>query len=124
MSTEILREAAALMRERAKAAEPGPWESVQGSSGGWWVERPSTATIADIDNDYSGNPGADAEHIASWHPAVALAVADWLTTAGADLWAHGPLCCEDGCMKCDDDLWAPHVRRALAVARAYLGRDV
>lgn len=50
-----------------------------------------------------------------------LAVADWLDTAGADLWAHGPLHCDNGCMECDDDLWAPHARRALAVARAYLG---
>lgn len=48
------------------------------------------------------------------------AMADWLDTAGADLWAHGPLCCADGCFECDDNLWAPHVRRALAVSRAYL----
>lgn len=53
-----------------------------------------------------------------------LAVADWLTTAGADLWAHGlPDGCETcgGCDECDDLLHAPHVRNALAVARAYLG---
>ena len=55
-------------------------------------------------------------------PAVALAVADWLDTAGADLWAHGPLCeCRSGCYECDDIAWQPHVRRALAVADAYLG---
>lgn len=67
----------------------------------------------------------DAVHIASWHPAVALAVADWLDTAGADLWAHGPLCCEAeyGCDECDGILWMQHVRRALTVARAYLGSD-
>lgn len=50
-------------------------------------------------------------------------LADWLHTAGADLWAHGPLCeCGDVCDACDDSLWQRHVRRALAVARAYLGR--
>lgn len=48
------------------------------------------------------------------------AVADWLDAAGADLWAHGPLCCEDGCMECDDDPRAPHLRHALRVARLYL----
>jgi hypothetical protein len=53
--------------------------------------------------------------------AIHLAVADWLDTAGADLWAHGPLHCAEGCMECDDDLWMPHVRRALDVARAILG---
>lgn len=53
-----------------------------------------------------------------WH-----AVANWLDTAGADLWAYGPLCCDDGCMECDDDLWRPHVRRAFAVARVYLGES-
>jgi hypothetical protein len=59
----------------------------------------------------------DGREFATW-----LAVADWLDTAGADLWAHGPLCaCEDGCDDCDDLLWMPHVRRALTVARTYLG---
>ena len=51
---------------------------------------------------------------------VALAVAAWLDTAGADLWAHGPLCCAGGCDECDDFMWQPHVRHALAVAHAYL----
>lgn len=60
----------------------------------------------------------------AWHRErdLHLAVADWLDTAGADLWAHGPLCgCARGCHDCDDDMWQPHVRRALAVADAYLG---
>ena len=34
------------------------------------------------DND---NCDDDAEHIASWHPAVALAVADWLETTARDV---------------------------------------
>jgi hypothetical protein len=52
------------------------------------------------------------------------AVADWLTVAGADIWAHGPLCeCGTGCDACDDNLWEPHARAALTVARAYLGED-
>lgn len=52
------------------------------------------------------------------------AVADWLDTAGADIWAHGPLCeCTTGCDACDDNLWEPHARDALTVARAYLGSE-
>lgn len=83
MSADVLREAAALMREQARN-----------------VRRPYAR-----------------------EERVAEAVADWLDTAGADLWAHGPLCeCGSGCLDCDDDVWQPHVRRALAVARAYLSR--
>ncbi len=55
---------------------------------------------------------------------IHLAVADWLDTAGADVWAHGPLCiCGTGCDACDDNLWEPHARDALVVARAYLGES-
>lgn len=87
MSAEILRKAASLMRERAEAATPGPW----------------------IPFD------ADADHIASWHPAVALAVADWLD-ATADDWdrSTAPIPVSD--IRLD-------ARAALAVARAYLGSD-
>jgi hypothetical protein len=51
------------------------------------------------------------------------AMAAWVRWAGADLWAHGPLPCDcaKGCDECDDLLWAPHVRHALAVASAYRG---
>ena len=121
MSTELLREAAALMRERATAATPGPWSEVgDGELMGCF------AVVAGGEDEFNVAPAIipiNAEHIASWHPVVALAVADWLHTAGADLWAHGPLCiCTTGCDACDDNLWEPHVRDALAVARAYLGR--
>jgi hypothetical protein len=49
---------------------------------------------------------ADAEHIASWHPAVALAVADWLDDTDTE--GHHPD--ESCCGACE-------------VARAYLGGD-
>lgn len=82
MSADVLREAAALMRDTYSREE-----------------------VDDLDE-------------AEFH----LAVADWLDTAGADLWAYGPLCeCGSGCHECDDAIWQPHVRRALAVARAYIG---
>jgi len=68
-------------------------------------------------------PGTDAEHIASWHPAVALAVADWLDRSAETY------------ERLEDDLrgleGAPTIEQvygydfteAIAVARAFLGAD-
>lgn len=118
MSADLLREAAALMRQRAEAATPGPWERRWGFPA--YVSGPGpTVTINDLTGDTEIE---DAEHIASWHPAVALAVADWLDAAYAD-WHHS-----------EHSLSAASVRAmsggqnlpdgmALAVARAYLGRS-
>lgn len=116
MSRELLdlRGASQLMRARAAGATPGPWSNRRGP-GEHIVRTDTGAPLANTDTR------ADRRHIASWHPVVALAVAASLDTAARDLWAHGPLCCEDGCIECDDSLWMPHVRQALAVARAYLG---
>lgn len=69
------------LRAVAEAATPGPWEAVQGASGGWWVEAPNTATIADIDIDYSGHPEADAAHIATANPTTVLQLLDRLEAA-------------------------------------------
>ena len=104
MSAETLRKAASLMRERAEATTPdAAW-----TEGHYW--------IADYDmhgdpvqTEIGGMGGAgDAAHYSSWHPAVALAVADWLEQAaihfeGGSLTVH------------------PMAKRAIAVARAYLG---
>ena len=113
MSAELLREAAALMRQRAEAATEGPWSLT-------YISEAAVPSQHAVDRHYvmgcfDGNPKnptgpaamcefpADADYIASWHPAVALAVADWLDNA-ARIWPFdGP--------------------PALAVARAYLGRD-
>ena len=127
---DLLRRAAALMRERAEAAG-SEWNAdvEPGDSLHLWVTDcdPSDPTGETAMQRLVG--GADApwsEHIASWHPAVALAVADWLDVAARDLWAHGTDCYEadhEPCWECDDDLAAPHVRAAVTVARAYLGGD-
>lgn len=105
MSAEILRRAAALMRERATTAPvpAGPWES-------------EFSDVIRTDIPF-GNPGylvtecasvAEAGHIASWHPAVAVAVAAWLhVTADYE---------EDGHM-------VDGIGAARDVARAYLGSD-
>lgn len=110
MAGELLREAAAAMRERAQAATPGPWEpyenihaetaAVEVGRGGFGV----VALPATGRPDYGK---ANIEHVASWHPSVALAVADWLD--------HEASYVGEG-LECDGT-----TSRALAVARAYLG---
>lgn len=119
MSAEILREAAALMRERAEAATAGRWEPMAGAFGnpsdgpdhmrvvteGWSDAYDVEHTVARTEYDQQG--GNDAEHIASWHPTVALLVADLLNNIiGAQ----------------EQDVSAIELD-ALAVARAYLGSD-
>jgi len=76
VSAETLRAAAALMRSRAEAATPGPWECygdhlVWPSDKGPAANDPILAMVGEAHDDST-------HHIASWHPAVALAVADWL----------------------------------------------
>jgi len=84
MSAETLRRAAALMRERANSASDGPWTT--GEYAMSVMSNGSNILNGCCDGDgYTDH--ADAEHIASWHPAVALAVADWLDDeAGKSEW--------------------------------------
>jgi hypothetical protein len=118
MSAEMLREAAEVLRARASKATPGPWRSehhgVKSADG-------EICRVSSTLGKYE--PEAMNRHyIAAMNPDVGRALADWLDTAGADLWAHGPLCaCGSGCHDCDDDAWQPHARRALDVARLILG---
>lgn len=109
MSAERLREAAALMRERATAARAGRWgrtESTLDPLGmhvvANWKHGP--VGVAICSGALPEGNEANAEHIASWHPAVALALADWL-----DFEAD---CFRPGSVRSD---------KALAVANAYLG---
>lgn len=95
MSADTLREAARLMRERAESIEVGD---------DWWAAHALTWL-----QKTSGTPML-AEHIASWHPDVALAVADCLDAA-ARVWPPDPHEPREGCPDCS---W-------LAVARAFLG---
>lgn len=130
MSAEVLRRAAALMRERAEAATEGEWfvahipESAVPSPHA--IDRWYVMGFFDGDTRKPTGPSAmceyepDAVHIASWHPAVALAVAEWLE-AKAEQDDKGT--CDDprGCCNlCEHDYG--HVA-ALAVARAYLGES-
>lgn len=121
MSAEFLREAAALMRANAEKAEPGRWKlwgmSVMADPKGTsnvddciYVADAYTPSTTDR-RLHTGN----ADHIASWHPAVALAVADWLDR-DADGW-------EQLQSVIDEPLPADSWSTAVAVAAAYLGRQ-
>lgn len=136
MSAAVLREAAALMRERAEAARAGRW-AADGDEvvARWSLGDVDVATCrGSIDE---GNE-INAEHIASWDPAVALAVADWLDAEAACLLSmqrfaditvnesaemniRGAALTitkhDDGAIGLRADTSGP----ALAVARAYLG---
>ena len=98
---ETLRKAANLMRERARAATPGPW-SADG------LEGTLSSPTGDVLHVQMWRE-SDAEHIASWHPVVALAVADWLDDAAAYVAAY------PGYTHAEDT--------PLRVARAYLGES-
>jgi hypothetical protein len=106
------------MRSRAEAAVQAdctlPWTSIptlDPDNDGWVVtHKPSDAdydtTVAQCIYDFEGKA---AEHIASWHPTVALAVADWLDFSAKVYGGHYSSPKADSC--------------ALTVARAYLGSD-
>lgn len=81
-AVDTLHRAAALIRERAEAATPGPW-----AAGRSWAGE--NAVMSSAFNGHAvavcgdEHPGpypasADAAHIATLHPLVALIVADWL----------------------------------------------
>src|SRR4051812_46836473 len=117
MSADELREAARLMRERAEGATRGLWEefaakpAIGGIYNGIGTAADPNAEICRVPRTPQGS--ADSWHIASWHPAVALAVADLL-----DNMARG--------INSGNDLDWPNsrdIRDALRVARAYLGSD-
>lgn len=155
MSSEILRRAATLMRERAVDATPGPWKAWQQHGRDYtdegWSQVGVKSQTRDValtyptgfDHDCHED---DAAHIASWHPAVALAVADWLDAVAEVHWpkrhdhyseSHYNAEPEhEDFTHCDETCWTeayicngcgtatcrPEVSdRALAVARAYLG---
>lgn len=93
MTAGLLREAAALMRKRAEAAVNDDLAPIS------WDECHPLV-------------GGEKLHYSSWHPAVALAVATWLDSH-ADIHTF---------RTCDERLTTPFCP-ALAVARAYLGRE-
>ena len=112
MSADRLREAAALLRERAGEATPGQWEAVEGDYRDDWPIRGAgggyLCTSPD-DGVRGGHDEEDAHYIVMMHPPVALALADWLDAEAATATPRG---------------LDPHVGpAALAVADEILGSD-
>lgn len=106
---ERLAEAAKVMRERAEVAQKG---GAQWTGTHYWVEDydpsdPSGQTS--MQRLVGGMDAPDCDHYSSWHPAVALAVADVL-----DVWADHDLLGSSGSL-------AEEKAAILAVADAYLG---
>jgi hypothetical protein len=95
---EELRTAAKAMRERAKPCDQGSWIAVPSSA-------LATARVDGADWTVCRAHDNEAVHIASWHPGVALAVADWLDRFGDELYCYGPA----------------EFDHALAITRAFLG---
>jgi hypothetical protein len=92
-----LRQAASLIRERTALVPPSPWYSAVHD----------VTTYDGIDVIASSGLTVRAQYIASWHPGVALAVADWLDAEAerAEVTGYSLHSLSPG---------------ALAVARAYL----
>lgn len=104
-----LRRAARLMRERAEAASrtaPSPW-IVQEMEICTDDQEPIEAISVVTSQIHWRDAAAQRAHVASWHPAVAVAVADWL----------------DSVASVAERLGGTTEPRALAVARAYLGES-
>lgn len=89
MSAQRLRDAAKVLRERAGATEPGPWEARRGGL----IARASSSprfvwpSHATADGQYwegqRERNHATATYIATMHPGVGLALADWLDSEAA-----------------------------------------
>ncbi len=107
MSAETLRRAAALMRDRAEAVTIDPWQTSHDDATQVWDERERLVASAE---------GLDeAAHIASWHPAVAFAVANLLDDTADALGSQ--LATGDDPEQDVLSLYGSEI----AVARAYLG---
>ena len=114
MTAELLREAAAKMRERAEAATRGPWSRTEYQAR-WQIDN-GNVPIAEVVGAFNRpEVRADAEYIASWHPAVALAVADWLEAIAQRFPAR--------LRDFEEHLLDREQSAALAVARAYLDQQ-
>ncbi|MFD3520464.1 hypothetical protein [Streptomyces sp. NPDC058653] len=84
--SQELRTAAAKLRALATAATPGPWAQAGIGDFGWGVDGPSAETP---DSDQGR---ADASFIATMHPGVGAAIADWLDCwVGIDFSEHAAM---------------------------------
>jgi hypothetical protein len=130
MSADLRRRAAALMRERAEAATKvwgvSEWRAVHAETP--YVDGMRTSDLdrrhIATDDEHGSilltspwDEGQIVNHAASWHPAVALAVADWLDVMADEAAVLDRL---DEHLRLAVSSWSAH-NPALAVARTYLG---
>jgi hypothetical protein len=105
-AADVLRRAAAVLRETADAATPGPWSATDRYPHVVFQGDPDACNA--ISFNIAGDPNADAAFVSAMHPPVALAVAAWLDMTAR--WVNGAPTSDN----------AEH---ALAVARAVLRED-
>jgi hypothetical protein len=109
MSADLLREAADVLRERADGSQPSPWYAelsirATDDANWWFVCDANGFEVAQTRHSVK----AEADYIATMHPGVGLALADWLDLHARNL--------ESGRMV--ETTPSP----ALTVARLILGR--
>ncbi len=79
MSAQRLRDAAKVLRGRAEAATPGPWiAEYSKKSGHCVIDAESRNALDSVARATHFRDVGDATFIATMHPGVALALADWL----------------------------------------------
>jgi hypothetical protein len=132
MSADLLREAATTLRERAEAATPGPWSHYPDT---FRTDIPvhrlgsnaaqDAGGVGDVGLTPAEHPHgfADAAYIATVHPGVGLALADWLDDVAAELeQVRCHLVAAFGDDKADD--YMPDVpAKTLTLARLIVGRQ-
>jgi hypothetical protein len=136
-----LRLAAARLRARAQSATEGPWrvcaEGSEGSriapAGEHLTLRERSRFIGILNGRVQPEDGRNAAYIATMHPGVGLALADWLDATACPLGCtvdgrRFPYCsaCEDSTFdhECPDPIECEHTppfRNALALARLING---
>jgi hypothetical protein len=109
MSAEELRAAAKLLRERAEAAFPGPWRSWREGrdhrGGDSFIETQGETDLTlnlattDYGRDALGKWAASQDYIATMHPLVGLALADWLDEVADDRHPSLPAWVEDAALR-------------------------
>jgi hypothetical protein len=79
VSAAELRKAAETLRERAEKATPGPWrQEYSKASGDCVIDAESHNCLDSVARTTHFRSGLDAAYIATMHPGVGLALAEWL----------------------------------------------
>jgi hypothetical protein len=88
VAAETVRHAAALMSKRADAATDSPWQIEPDGNNALWIQR-GHIPVTCLGDKNEPSALADAEHIASWQPADARAIAGLLGHIADDMHDQG-----------------------------------